>query len=59
MLIVKNTSFSYNDIQVINDISFTVAKGQNIALIGESGCGKSTLLKLIYGLYDLDNGEIV
>lgn len=59
MLIVKNVSFSYDNIQVINDVSFTVAKGQNIALIGESGCGKSTLLKLIYGLYDLDNGEIV
>lgn len=59
MLIVKNASFSYNDVQVINNISFTVTKGQNIALIGESGCGKSTLLKLIYGLYDLDKGEIV
>ena len=56
MLIVKNASFSYNDIQVINNVSFTIHKGQNIALIGESGCGKSTLLKLIYGLYDLDNG---
>ncbi len=59
MLIVKNASFSYLDIQVIKDVSFTIHKGQNIALIGESGCGKSTLLKLIYGLYDLDNGEIV
>jgi ABC-type sulfate/molybdate transport systems ATPase subunit len=33
-------------------------KGQNLAIIGESGCGKSTLLKLIYGLYDLNQGEI-
>jgi ABC-type sulfate/molybdate transport systems ATPase subunit len=35
-----------------------LVKGQNLAVIGESGCGKSTLLKLIYGLYDLDQGEI-
>ena len=55
MLIVKNASFSYLDKPVIRDISFTIHKGKNIALIGESGCGKSTLLKLIYGLYDLDH----
>lgn len=58
MLEVKNISFSYNDNPVINNISFTIQKGQNVALIGESGCGKSTLLKLIYGLYDLGHGEI-
>jgi len=58
MLSVKNISFSYTKTQVIKDISFTVTKGQNIAIMGESGCGKSTLLKLIYGLHDLDTGEI-
>ncbi len=59
MLTIKNISFSYHDIPVLEEISFNVQKGQNIALIGESGCGKSTLLKLIYGLYDLNEGEIV
>lgn len=58
MLIVKNISFSYHDVPVIKDISFSINKGQNVAIIGESGCGKSTLLKLIYGLYDLNQGEI-
>ncbi len=58
MLSVQNISFAYSEKTVIQDISFTVQKGQNIALIGESGCGKSTLLKLIYGLYDLNEGEI-
>lgn len=58
MLEIKNISFAYDEKTVIHDISFSVEKGQNIAVIGESGCGKSTLLKLIYGLYDLNQGEI-
>lgn len=58
MLIIQNISFSYNETPVIDDISFTITKGQNVAIIGESGCGKSTLLQLIYGLYDLDQGTI-
>lgn len=58
MLDIQNISFSYTEKPVINNVSFTINKGQNIAIIGESGCGKSTLLKLIYGLYDLDEGKI-
>jgi ABC-type Fe3+/spermidine/putrescine transport system ATPase subunit len=58
MLQVKNISFTYIENPVIENVSFEIAKGQNVAIIGESGCGKSTLLKLIYGLYNLDNGEI-
>jgi ABC-type Fe3+/spermidine/putrescine transport system ATPase subunit len=58
MLKVKNITFSYGKNKVIKNIDFSVNKGQNIAIIGESGCGKSTLLKLIYGLYDLDEGQL-
>ncbi|WDF62817.1 ABC transporter ATP-binding protein [Flavobacterium sp. KACC 22763] len=58
MLDIQNISFSYTESPVIKNISFSIEKGQNIAIIGESGCGKSTLLKLIYGLYDLDEGKI-
>jgi ABC-type Fe3+/spermidine/putrescine transport system ATPase subunit len=58
MLEIKDISFTYIDKPVIENVSFTITKGQNTAIIGESGCGKSTLLKLIYGLYDLDNGTI-
>ena len=58
MLEIKDITFTYINQPVIENISFTIAKGQNTAIIGESGCGKSTLLKLIYGLYDLDSGEI-
>ncbi|MBP1224850.1 ABC transporter ATP-binding protein [Flavobacterium sp. 1355] len=58
MLDIKNISFSYTETPVIKNVTFSIEKGQNIAIIGESGCGKSTLLKLIYGLYDLDEGAI-
>lgn len=58
MLEIKNVTFSYDIKPVINDMSFTIFKGQNVAVIGESGCGKSTLLKLVYGLYDLNEGKI-
>lgn len=58
MLAVKNISFGYTEKIILHTINFNVKKGQNIAVIGESGCGKSTLLKLIYGLYDLNEGEI-
>ena len=58
MLTVKDISFTYLDTPIIKTVSFSLTKGKNLALIGESGCGKSTLLKLIYGLYDLDEGQI-
>lgn len=58
MLQVQNISFSYHKTPVVTNIDFTINKGQHIAIIGESGCGKSTLLKLIYGLYDLNEGHI-
>jgi len=58
MLAIKNISFGYTENTILHNVSFNVNAGQNIAVIGESGCGKSTLLKVIYGLYDLDSGEI-
>lgn len=58
MLAIKNISFGYTNKIILHNLNFTVKKGQNIAVIGESGCGKSTLLKVIYGLYDLNEGEI-
>ncbi len=58
MLKVDNISFSYQEKPTLKTISFELEKGQHLALIGESGCGKSTLLKLIYGLHDLDEGQI-
>ncbi|WP_298520840.1 ABC transporter ATP-binding protein [uncultured Kordia sp.] len=59
MLQVQQISFSYlENIPILKDISFEIPQGTHVSIIGESGCGKSTLLKLIYGLHDLDAGEI-
>lgn len=58
MLKVQNISFSYQEHPTIQTLSFELKKGKSLAIIGESGCGKSTLLKLVYGLYDLDEGQI-
>lgn len=58
MLQVNNIFFSYNKTIAIKNVNFSLSKAYTIAIIGESGCGKSTLLKLIYGLHDLDEGQI-
>ncbi|MFY0628834.1 MAG: ABC transporter ATP-binding protein [Flavobacteriaceae bacterium] len=59
MLKVNNISFQYNDkTTVLKDLSFTLDAGQHLCLMGESGSGKSTLLKAIYGLLDLNEGEL-
>lgn len=44
---------------VINDVSFTVENGQCIGIVGESGCGKSTTARIISGLLNFDEGEII
>ena len=58
MLQINHISFAYNKETTIHNIDFSLKKSQSLAIIGESGCGKSTILKLIYGLYDLDEGTI-
>jgi iron(III) transport system ATP-binding protein len=58
MLQIKNISFGYKNALVLENISFNVKKGEHLSVIGESGSGKSTLLKLIYGTYDLNEGQI-
>ena len=45
-------------IEVINDVSLSVAKGECVALTGASGAGKSTLMRMIYGNYRTQAGEI-
>lgn len=57
---VENICYRYNngDRLVLNDVSFTIAPGEMVALVGASGCGKSTLMKLIAGMYQTQDGRI-
>jgi len=45
-------------LRAVEDVSFEVAKGETLALVGESGCGKSTVARLIVGLYALSRGRV-
>lgn len=55
----NNVSFGYNsDEPVINNLSFNINPGQQVAFVGPSGAGKSTLINLIPRFYDVKGGEI-
>ena len=58
MLNVDQISFKYENKTILDRLSFKIAAGEHVSVIGESGSGKSTLLKLIHGEYDLDEGHI-
>jgi ABC-type Fe3+/spermidine/putrescine transport system ATPase subunit len=58
MLHVDHVSFTYDKVPVLEDINLKVSKGEHVSIIGESGCGKSTLLKIIYGLLNVEVGEV-
>jgi len=57
----REVRFSYPsrmDVEVLHNISFTVTKGQRIALVGSSGAGKSTIIQLLMRFYDCNGGAI-
>ena len=58
---IKNLSFTYPDStkNVLENLSLTVKQGEHIALIGGTGSGKSTLIKLLAGLFEPSEGEII
>lgn len=51
-------SFRYGDEWVLKDVSFTVKKGESVALVGPTGAGKSTIAQLLPRLYDVQEGEV-
>ncbi len=59
-IIFDNVSFTYEDtnITALQNISFTIHKGETLAILGKTGSGKSTILSLISRMYDVSNGTI-
>ena len=57
----KNVSFAYPDVEknTIQNLDFTIKAGEKIALVGNNGAGKTTVVKLLCGLYDQTQGQIL
>jgi len=55
----KNVWFRYEQNWILRDLSFTVNKGETVALVGETGVGKSTIVQLLPRLHDIQKGEIL
>jgi ATP-binding cassette subfamily B protein len=60
-IVFKNVNFTYDDthIKALQNLSFTINKGETLAILGKTGAGKSSILSLISRLYDVKDGEIL
>jgi branched-chain amino acid transport system ATP-binding protein len=58
VLEIRNLSKTFGGLKVIDDLSFSVAHGERLALIGPNGAGKTTVFNLITGVYPVDSGTI-
>lgn len=59
LLEAQNISVFYGAVKAIEDISFHVKKGEIVAMIGPNGAGKSTALKAVFGMVDIQSGDIL
>ena len=57
-LTLSRLTKSYQNTQVLRDVSLDVAPGERVALLGHNGAGKSTMMKIILGLIPYDGGEV-
>ena len=58
MLSIEQLSKSYGDVRALSDISFSLGKGEVVALLGANGSGKTTTINSICGLIDFEQGDI-
>ena len=59
MIEFQNVYMSFEDEDVLSGVSFSIAQGETVMILGESGSGKSTILKLMLGLIKPDSGRIL
>lgn len=59
MIQLRSVSFAYGEKQVLQGVSFSVDDGEAVAIMGPSGSGKSTILRLILGLENASDGEVI
>ena len=55
---IKNISKSYEEIEVLKNISIKVYEGEFVSILGPSGCGKSTIFNVVANLIDYNSGSI-
>ncbi len=58
ILSLKNVSFSFNELKILNSINLNISLGKSIAIVGKSGEGKSTLINIMAGLFKADDGDV-
>lgn len=58
MIDVSGLSFAFDGHVVLSDVSFTVERGERLAIVGANGAGKTTLLRLLAGLLEADGGRV-
>ncbi|GAA0180379.1 ATP-binding cassette domain-containing protein [Clostridium sediminicola] len=59
MIEIKSVSKKYDDVKAVNELSINIKKGNFFGLLGPNGAGKTTLIKMIIGLLDVTDGEIL
>jgi len=59
LISVENVSFSFNGLEVIQNVSFAISPGDFVALIGPNGSGKTSLIRMILGILKPSTGRIV
>ena len=55
----NNVEFSYGEVKILDKISFTINKGESVALVGSSGSGKTTIANLLNGFFGPSSGNIL
>lgn len=58
-VVVKNLTKKYDDLLVLDDISFSVKKGEFLVLVGPTGCGKTTFLNSLTKIININEGQIL